>query len=268
VSCRRHPVLIALALAAVSVAAPAQAADTPLAKPTALLSGRLAAAPGTFTRECHARYRPNEDGIATRDVRARGAGAVHVTLDGTRGDWDVAVFDAAGRLLPADASPDAQESASGWTTRAGTLHVQACRRTGTAASVPATLTLARIKPGAVKAAKADPPQLVSVITNGKAEERKLHALDLDLSEHAGKRTTGVVLHGAQDAAALRQAGLRWRVLVPDLVARAAATVPPTPATPPARQPQHRPSRAAARATARSPTTTPSSRTWRPRTPLS
>ena len=39
------------------------------------------------------------------------------------------------------------------------MHVQACRRSGDAASVPATLEHSAIAPGAAEAAKADPPQL-------------------------------------------------------------------------------------------------------------
>jgi hypothetical protein len=93
----RHRRLFVLVLAALAAAAaPARAADSPLLKPRTLLAGTLSAA-GTFKGECHAAYRPGRSGIATRTVAAPGAGAVHVTLNGARGDWDVAVFDATGR---------------------------------------------------------------------------------------------------------------------------------------------------------------------------
>jgi hypothetical protein len=208
---RRLQLVLLLSALAAGLTAPAQAA------PRTLLSGKLTAAAGTFTRECHTAIRPGRKGIATRVVRAPVPGTLKVALNGRYGDWDVAVFDATGRLVAADASPDAQESATGFVIRAGALRVQACRRSGSAASVPARLTLKRFRAGAARAARANPPQLVSVITDGQAEERRLLALGMDMTEHGGRGTTGVVLHGAEDAATLRRAGFRWRVLVPDLV---------------------------------------------------
>ena len=85
-----------------------------------------------------------------------GPGSLEVRLDGTEGDWDVAVFDAAGSVLAADASPDAQEVASGFALKGGTVHVQACRRSGDAASVPATLEHSAIAPGAAEAREGRP----------------------------------------------------------------------------------------------------------------
>ena len=125
-------------------------------------------------------------------------------------------------MLAADASPDAQEVASGFALKGGTVHVQACRRSGDAASVPATLEHSAIAPGAAEAAKADPPQLVDVITPTREQKQRLTDLGLDMTEHGGAESLGVVLHGADDEAALRKAGLRWRVKVTDLVAQDAA----------------------------------------------
>ena len=118
---------LVLVLSAGAAPAPAQAA------PRTLLAGTLTAAPGNFARECHTAFRPGHKGVATRVVRAPGPGTVKVALNGRSGDWDVAVFDATGRIVAADASPDAQESATGFVTRAGRLRVQACRRSGSAA---------------------------------------------------------------------------------------------------------------------------------------
>ena len=125
-------------------------------------------------------------------------------------------------MLAADASPDAQEVASGFALKGGTVHVQACRRSGDAASVPATLEHSAIAPGAAEAAKADAPQLVDVITPTREQKQRLLDLGLDMTEHGGEESLGVVLHGADDEAALRKAGLRWRVKVADLVAQDAA----------------------------------------------
>ena len=129
------------------------------------------------------------------------------------------MFDAAGRAIAADASPDAQEVAVGYASAAGTLRVQACRRSGDAASVPATLEHAALRDGALELAKRNAPKLVSVITPTRAQKDQLLALGLDMTEHGGSESLGVVLHGPDDEAALRKAGLRWRVLVDDLVAQ-------------------------------------------------
>ena len=158
-------------------------------------------------------------------MRLSGPGSLEVRLAGDDGDWDVAVFDAAGSVLAADASPDAQEVASGFALKGGTVHVQACRRSGDAASVPATLEHSAIAPGAAEAAKQSRPQLVDVITPTAEQKQRLADLGLDMTEHGGEESLGVVLHGPEDEAALRKAGLRWTVEVDDLVAqdRAART---------------------------------------------
>ena len=187
--------------------------------PTTVLDGTLRAAPGTHDAACHLAQRPGRPGVATRSVDIAGPGKVTVELAGDRGDWDVAVFDAAGRTIAADASPDAQEVAVGYAYAAGTLRVQACRRSGDAASVPATLEHAALRDGALELAKRNAPKLVSVITPTRAQKDQLLALGLDMTEHGGSESLGVVLHGPDDEAALRKAGLRWLVLVDDLVAQ-------------------------------------------------
>ena len=124
-----------VAVLLVLAALPATAAAADRAAEPSFLPGRtlLAQSLGTatsFKGACHTAYRPGHAGIATSDVRVSSGGAVGVRLDGTKGDWDVAVFDAAGRLVAADASPDAQEAANGYVLTGGQLHVQACRRSG------------------------------------------------------------------------------------------------------------------------------------------
>src|SRR5690349_1443119 len=216
--------LIPLAIAAIALAAPAtaQAAPKLLLDATTVLDAPLVANAGEDSGACHRAYRPDAPGVAHRDVRLPAAGSLEVRLEGRQGDWDVAVFDAAGTLLAADASPDAQEVASGFALKGGVVHVQACRRSGGAASVPATLEHSAIAPGAAAAAKAARPQLADVITPTKEQKQRLLALGLDMTEHGGDESLGVVLHGADDRAALHKAGLRWTVEVDDLVAQDAA----------------------------------------------
>jgi hypothetical protein len=205
-------VLLTLAFASASAAAD----SSPLLAPTTLLDGVLTAPAGAHAGACHLAYRPGRAGVATRTLSAPGPGTITVKLDGDDGDWDVAVFDDSGNALAADASPDAQEVATGYTS-GGTLHMQACRRSGGTASVPASLQFTGVRQAAIDKAKANPPQLISVITPTKERKDELLALGLDMTEHGGKATLGVVLHGKEDEAALRKAGFRWRVLVPDLI---------------------------------------------------
>lgn len=213
---RSAPVAQGASAAAAAATAPA---DSQM-RLAPVFEGLLAAQDGTTREACDRRWRPGTAGVATRTVDVPAAGAVQVRLSGERGDWDVAVFDGTGQAIAADASPDAQEVASGWTLSAGTLRVQACRLSGDADAVPALVEFARLK-GDAQAAKAYPPQLVNVITPTRAEKDRLTALGVDMTEHGGEKTLGVVLHNKADRDKLLQAGFRWRVLVPDLVAQSA-----------------------------------------------
>jgi hypothetical protein len=65
------------------------------------------------------------------------------------------------------------------------------------------------------------PQLVTVDTPTDADKALLQTLGLDLTEHAGQDYVEVVLHTADDVAALAGAGLGYDVRIPDLVAREA-----------------------------------------------
>jgi hypothetical protein len=63
------------------------------------------------------------------------------------------------------------------------------------------------------------PQLVTVNTPDRTDKQLLQTLGLDLTEHAGQDYVEVVLHTAEDVAALTGAGLDYDVRIPDLVAR-------------------------------------------------
>ena len=65
------------------------------------------------------------------------------------------------------------------------------------------------------------PQLVTVDTPTDADKALLQTLGLDLTEHAGQDYVEVVLHTADDVAALAGAGLGYDVRISDLVAREA-----------------------------------------------
>ncbi len=211
--------LIALALA--PGAASAAPGELPL---STVFSGTLTTPAGQATEACQASYRPGTPGVSTREITVpTGIGLIDATLDGadpTDGDTDLAIFDASGQAIASAASPDAQEVAQGWTRTGGRLRVQVCRRDGDPASSRVVIRRAVLPTGVTASeARADPPQLVNVIAPTRADRNRVASMGLDLTEHAGTGTIGVVLHGATDRARLQRAGLRWTVVVPDLVAQ-------------------------------------------------
>ncbi len=218
-------IVVALLLAVPSAATAAETTAQPSFLKSRALAAKTLSTGGTFAGACHTAYRPNRAGVATATVSAPTGGAVALRLGGRYGDWDVALFDAKGRTVAADASPDAQEAANGYLLTGGRLHLQACRRSGDT-SIPARVSLAPLNPKALRGAKASAPKLVSVLTPSRKAKAKLLGLDLDMTEHGGRKSLGVVLHGAQDATKLRLAGLRWRTLSDDLVAESARELAP------------------------------------------
>jgi hypothetical protein len=73
-----------------------------------------------------------------------------------------------------------------------------------------------------RAASSDTVQLVHVEASTRADRNRLAALGLDLTEHGDTSGLDVLLHGAEDARILRDAGFDWRVKVADLAAQARA----------------------------------------------
>jgi hypothetical protein len=69
------------------------------------------------------------------------------------------------------------------------------------------------------ASRATASSLVRVSTPTQADKDRLLGLGLDLTEHASERFVEVVLHGADDAAALEDAGLSYVVQVIDMEAQ-------------------------------------------------
>lgn len=69
-----------------------------------------------------------------------------------------------------------------------------------------------------RAAADDTTQIVMVKAPTVADRNEVIDLGLDVTEHVDKRGIEVVLHDAQDAQTLREAGFTWRVTVKDLEA--------------------------------------------------
>jgi hypothetical protein len=168
-------------------------------------------------RGCHARFvgdRAHTDVIRTR---ASDTGLVRARLK-SRGDWDVAVFDAGSkRLVAASAAFAGNEVAEGFVRDGQRLLVQACRFSGKARS-------ARVKVDFLAVARQSngKAQLVEVSTPTRADKRRLQSLGLDLTEHGDANSLEIVAYGEEDLAKLRKAKLSYRVRIGDLAARVRA----------------------------------------------
>jgi hypothetical protein len=167
-------------------------------------------------RSCSAAERSGAPGIATERVTASGTSMVSARLTGARGDWNLAVFDAAGALVAASSFAGGDEVAQGFATEAGPLTVQACRIDGADETGDIEIDVDRLTE------QAPPLRMVRVATPTAAAEQELLATGLDLTEHGGEGYLDVVLHSPAEGALLDQRGLDYRVLEPDLLERSLA----------------------------------------------
>ena len=154
-------------------------------------------------------------GVVKRTVDMSAPGAVTARLDAAAGDWDLAVFDAAGRRVAGSTFFGANEVAQGFVLEAGTLTVQACRRSGDARSAKLT-----VESTAIEARKTEKVSLVRVSVANAARKAELTKLGLDLTEHGRDGFVEVLLRGADDARKLRNAKFIFITEVSDVVAKA------------------------------------------------
>ena len=153
-------------------------------------------------------------------VRARSTaqGLVRARLR-SRGDWDVAVFDAkTKRVVAASAAFRGNEVAEGFVKKGQRLLVQACRFAGRASSAQVTVSFVA-EPAPHQVGKT---QIVSVSTPTRADKRRLQTLGLDLTESGDANSIEVVLYGEQDAQKLQKAKFHYTVRVADLAKRVQA----------------------------------------------
>jgi Zinc carboxypeptidase len=191
------------AIAFLVLAAPASAAE--------LLRTNVGAA-SAVDRSCTERRLNGGSGYEQRTVLMPDAGAVTARLTAASGDWDVAVFEAdTGQVVAGSAYSGSREVASGFAIAGERLVVQACRLSGSASSAGLS-----VESTAIDTTNVQRSQLVRVSTPNLERRNELVALGLDSTEHGGPGYLEVVLHGADDARRLREAGFQWTVEVPDL----------------------------------------------------
>jgi Zinc carboxypeptidase len=203
----RSAVVGLIAIGAGAGAGPASAAE--------LLRADLAV-PSAVERSCTERELVGGEGYAQRTVVMPAAGAVAARLTAAEGDWDLAVLEAdTGQVVAGSAHRGAREIASGYAIAGERLVVQACRLSGGSSSAGLS-----VESTAVDTTNVRRSQLVRVSTPTLERRNELVALGLDSTEHGGPGYLEVVLHGADDARRLKEAGFQWTVEVPDLALQA------------------------------------------------
>jgi hypothetical protein len=139
--------------------------------------------------------------VANRRLTASRSGYLTARLDGrARGDWDLAVYRRGLRApVAASAYRGSREVASGFVKRGDRLTVRTCG--GRGAAPRASVSIERVRDGRAR--------IVRITTPTRSSRTRLARLGLDLTENAGSRYVDAVLHGRDDARALRRAGLRF-----------------------------------------------------------
>jgi hypothetical protein len=168
-------------------------------------------------RSCLDAPAPGAAGVVTKRFTAAETGLVRARVAGG-GDWDVAVFDRAGRAVAAAAGAGGRELAEGFASAGEALTVQACRVGGGDATAELDARVIAI----AEPTDDGPTQVVDVTTPDRAAKQRLQALGLDLTEHGDADSVEVVLHGADDAQTLRAARFDFEVEIADLEARGEA----------------------------------------------
>jgi hypothetical protein len=213
---RRLAATAAAAAGLAAVPAPASA-DGPVGLRT-LLDQRVTAE-AAERRDCLDRAPAGARGVVQRRVEVPGSGIVAGRLQAASGDWDLALFDVrTGRRITGSAGFNATEVATGYAGGGREVVVQACRRHGRAATAQLTVTAIPVPQGTAESR----PALVKVLTPTAADKRRLVALGLDVTEHAGHDYVEVVAYGDRDLGRLRAASFDFSVVVRDLVAQARA----------------------------------------------
>src|SRR3954469_18767237 len=200
---------------ALTAAAGASAAITRLHPTSQTLS--IAAAKN---RSCATNQATGARGVSLRSYAAKADGAITAHLrGGERGDWDLALFDAAsGRRLDASQAWGANEVVQATVRKGQALMIQACRESGPGSRQ--TLTIDGVKaPLADKGAATPTESLVAIPISGPMDFATLEATGLNLDEVPNDGKAIAVISGAADAAKIKNAGFTYTTLIPDLASK-------------------------------------------------
>jgi hypothetical protein len=198
----RH-LLAAVAAVLVIPASAAQAAPTSLPAVKRTLS-----AGGTTKTSCYEGLRSGK-GIATTSYSAPMAGFVDVRSAGTKGDWDLALYDARNstRAVQGGNGFDSREVVQTWASVGQRFVIQGCRRSGAGTSLPLAITFT----DAVMPKSDMAPQMLRV-TVRRDDLGKLESLGVDVTHSVRVGSVDAMVTGTKQLAALEQAGFKYRVL--------------------------------------------------------
>jgi hypothetical protein len=201
-----------VALFSAVVALLAFAAAAPAAEQATMTASKSVA------KGCQTKFLGNSKSTDLMRVVSTSRGLVRARLQ-SRGDWDVAVFDAkTKRVVAGSAAFRGNEVAEGFVSKGQRLLVQACRFAGRAST--ARMSVSFLAEPVSK--QVGPTQVVSVSTPTRADKRRLQTLGLDLTESGDANSIDVVIYGEQDAQKLRKAKFHYTVRVADLAKRVQA----------------------------------------------
>src|SRR3954471_8997879 len=169
---------------------------------------RTLSAAGTTSARCDQGLRSGR-GIVTTTWRAPLAGFVDVRSAGSKGDWDLALYDARNhkRALQGSNGFGSQEVAQSWATLGRQYVIQACHRSGAGTTLPVAITFTD-----VALPKADmAPQMLRVAVK-REDLAKLEATGVDVTHSARAGSVDVLVTAAKQLDALKAAAFKFRVL--------------------------------------------------------
>ncbi|MEA2494919.1 MAG: hypothetical protein QOJ29_2830, partial [Thermoleophilaceae bacterium] len=208
-----------LAPALIAMLLPVATAEAKLTAERVPLLTTSVSAPVAAKRTCSASLAaPGAAGVVTRKLTIATGGLLDARLHGspTGDDWDLAVFNAlTGRLLNGSAAFGGNEVAQTPVLPGDVIVVQACRRSGSSATVRLSVDDVVVSGAAPRANKL---QLVSISFRSTKQVDRLAKAGIDLNETAKGKSIDAVLHGPADVAKLRRRGMRFNVRIPDLAA--------------------------------------------------
>jgi hypothetical protein len=198
----RH-LLAAFAAVLVIPATAAQAAPASLPAVKRTLS-----ASGTTKASCYQGLRSGA-GVATTSYRAPMNGFVDVRSASTKGDWDLALYDARNphRALQGSNAFDSREVVQSWATIGQRFVLQACRRSGSGTTLPTSIVFTN----AVMPKTDMAPQMLRI--NVKRQDLgKLEALGVDVTHSLRVGSVDALVSTTKQLQSLRDAGFKSRVL--------------------------------------------------------
>jgi len=159
-------------------------------------------------------------GTQTLGYTARQTSALTFALrGGSAQDWDLAVFDrASGKRLAGSGAWGADEVAQVIVEGGRRLDVQACRISGTSASMPLDITAVGL-PTTTRSAEPVRQSLIHITTRSAAERKLVGGLGLDLGHDETPTGVSAIIRDVREFDVLRKLGIQFEVKVADLDAK-------------------------------------------------